>query len=78
MELLIPKIAFWRFIKKLLQKEYSWFQIQVGVVLALHEAAEAYLVCLFEDTNLCTICTKHITNMPKDMQLARRIWGKSL
>ena len=44
--------------------------MQAGAVLALHEAAEAYLVCLFEDTNLCTIHAKYVTIMPKDMQLA--------
>ena len=37
---------------------------------ALQEAAEAYLVGLFEDTNLCVIYAKRVTIMPKDMQLA--------
>jgi histone H3 len=40
-------------------------------VLALQEAAEAYLVGLFEDTNLCAIHAKYVTIMPKDIQLAR-------
>ncbi|GMH99232.1 hypothetical protein TrLO_g16027 [Triparma laevis f. longispina] len=40
------------------------------------EAAEAYLVGLFEDTNLCAIHAKRITIMPKDIQLTRRIRGK--
>ena len=77
MELLIPKAAFWRLVKEVLQEEYSWYQIQTGVVLALHEAVETYLVHLFEDSNLCAIHTKHVTIMPKDMQLARRIQGES-
>jgi histone H3 len=42
--------------------------------LALQEAAEAYLVGLFEDTNLCAIHAKRVTIMPKDIQLARHIW----
>ena len=42
----------------------------------LQEAAEAYLVVLFEDTNLCTIHAKCVTIMPKDIQLARRIRGE--
>ena len=46
-----------------------------AMVLALQEAAEAFLVRLFEDTNLCAIHTKHITIMPKDKKLALRIWG---
>ncbi|XP_038994951.1 histone H3.3-like [Hibiscus syriacus] len=45
-------------------------------VLALQEAAEAYLVGLFEDTNLCAIHAKRVTIMPKDIQLARRIRGE--
>ena len=44
--------------------------------LALQEAAEAYLVGLFEDTNLCAIHAKRVTIMPKDIQLARRIRGE--
>ena len=45
-------------------------------VNALQDAAEAYLVGLFEDTNLCAIHAKRITIMPKDMQLALRIRGE--
>lgn len=40
------------------------------------EASEAYLVGLFEDTNLCAIHAKRVTIMPKDIQLARRIRGE--
>ena len=76
-ELLIPKIAFLRVVWELLQKESSWYRIQVGVVLALHEATEAYLIQLFEDTNLCTIHAKCRTIMPKDMKLAKRIGGET-
>jgi histone H3/H4 len=42
----------------------------------LQEASEAYLVSLFQDTNLCAIHAKRVTIMPKDMQLARRIRGE--
>ena len=45
-------------------------------MLALQEASEAYLVGLFEDTNLCAIHAKRVTIMPKDIQLARRIRGE--
>ncbi|VAH07519.1 unnamed protein product [Triticum turgidum subsp. durum] len=47
-----------------------------NAVSALQEAAEAYLVGLFEDTNLCAIHAKRVTIMPKDIQLARRIRGE--
>lgn len=51
-------------------------RFQSHAVLALQEAAEAYLVGLFEDTNLCAIHAKRVTIMPKDIQLARRIRGE--
>ena len=44
--------------------------------MALQEASEAYLVGLFEDTNLYAIRAKRVTIMPKDIQLARRIRGE--
>ena len=44
--------------------------------LKFQEASEAYLVGLFEDTNLCAIHAKRVTIMPKDIQLARRIRGE--
>jgi len=48
---------------------------QTSALLALQEAAEAYLVHLFEDANLCAIHAKRVTIMQKDIQLARRIRG---
>ena len=49
------------------------FRVQKETVVAIHEAAEAYLVGLFEDSNLCAIHGKRVTIMVKDIQLARRI-----
>jgi histone H3/H4 len=43
--------------------------------LALQHAAEAHLVRVFEDSNLCAIHAKRVTIMVKDIQLARRIRG---
>jgi histone H3-like centromeric protein A len=51
---------------------YRW---QSQAIMALQEAAEAFLVHLFEDTNLCAIHAKRVTIMHKDIQLARRIRG---
>ena len=47
-----------------------------NAVNMLQWAAEAYLVGLLEDTNLIAIHTKCMTIMPKDIQLALRIWGE--
>jgi len=49
------------------------FKFQSTAMLALQEAAEAYLVGIFKDTNLCAIHAKCVTITPKDMQLARCI-----
>ncbi|RWW28394.1 hypothetical protein GW17_00007141 [Ensete ventricosum] len=69
-ELLIRKLPFQRLVREIAQDFKS------HAVLALQEAAEAYLVGLFEDTNLCAIHAKRVTIMPKDIQLARRIRGE--
>jgi len=50
-------------------------RFQSHAIQALQEAAEAYLVHLFEDTNLLAIHAKRVTIMQKDIQLARRIRG---
>ena len=49
----------------------------MDAVRCLQEACEAYLVGLFEDTNLCVIHTKRVTIMPKDIQLACHIRGST-
>ena len=58
-----------------MEKLRPGMRIQAAALLALQEMAEAYLVNLFEDTNLLAIHAKRVTVMPKDMQLARRIRG---
>jgi hypothetical protein len=44
--------------------------------VAIQEAAETYMVGLFEDTNLCAIHGNRVTVMKKDLILARRIRGE--
>ena len=75
-ELLIRKLPFQRLVREIAQDYKSDLRFQSNAVLALQEASEAYLVSLFEDTNLCAIHAKRVTIMPKDMQLARRIRGE--
>lgn len=43
---------------------------------ALQEAAEAYLVYLFEDANLIAMHSGRVTIQHKDIRLARRIRGQ--
>uniref|UniRef100_A0ACD5WM72 Uncharacterized protein n=1 Tax=Avena sativa TaxID=4498 RepID=A0ACD5WM72_AVESA len=72
-ELLIRKLPFQRLVREIAQDFKTDLRLQSSAVSALQEAAEAYLVGLFEDTNLCAIHAKRVTIMPKDIQLARRI-----
>ena len=57
-------------------KDNKELRFQGAAILALQEACEAYLVKLFEDTQLCAIHARRITIKPKDIQLARRIRGE--
>ena len=75
-ELLIRKLPFQRLVREIAQDFKTDLRFQSLAVLALQEACEAYLVGLFEDTNLCAIHAKRVTIMPKDIQLARRIRGE--
>ena len=74
--LLIRKLPFQRLVREIAEDFKTGVRFQSSAVLALQEAAEAYLVGLFEDTNLCAIHAKRVTIMPKDIQLARRIRGE--
>ena len=68
-ELLIRKLPFQRLVREIAQDFKSDLRFQSAAVGALQEAAEAYLVGLFEDTNLAAIHAKRVTIMPKDIQL---------
>jgi len=76
-DLLIRKLPFQRLVRQIchvdLKKDVKF---QSTAMLAMQEAAEAYLIGVFEDTNLCAMHAKRVTIMPKDMQLARRIRGE--
>ena len=74
--LLICKLPFQRLVREIAQDFKTDLQFQSVAILCLQEAAEAYLVGLFEDTNLCGIHAERVTIMPKDIQLARRIQGE--
>ncbi|KAK2855579.1 histone H3-like centromeric protein hH3v [Arthroderma sp. PD_2] len=79
-DLLLLKLPFARLVREIAMdllpsdvgQELRW---QSQAIQALQEAAEAFLIHLFEDTNLCAIHAKRVTIMQKDIQLARRIRG---
>ena len=89
-ELLIQKLPFARLVRELtreavvargLERHFGEngrdCYYQSGAIMALQEAAEAYLVELFEDTNLCAIHGRRVTIMPKDIHLAWKIQGET-
>ena len=76
MELLIRRLPFQRLVREIAQDYKARLNFASGAILALQEAVEAYLVGLFEGTNLCAIHAKRITIMPKGIQLARCIRGE--
>ena len=51
-------------------------RFQRSAVEALQEAAEAYIVGLYQDTQLCALHAKRVTITPPDMNLSRRIRGE--
>lgn len=75
-ELLIKKLPFQNLVREIAGDIKTDLRFQTTALLALQEATEAYMICVFEDTNLCAIHAKRVTIMPKDMQLARRIRGE--
>ena len=80
-ELLIRKLPFQQVVHEIVNDVcpthmQNKVRFQSAAIMALQEASEAYLVGLFEDTNLCAIHARQVTIMPKDIQLARRIRGE--
>jgi histone H3 len=75
-DLLIRKLPFQRLVREVAQELNPCLRFQTTALLALQEATEAYLIGLFEDTNLCAIHSKRVTIQPRDLQLARRIRGE--
>ncbi len=73
---MIRKAPFKRLVCEIAINFKSDLQMQSTAILALQEASEVYLICLFEDTNLCEMHGKCVTITPKDMQLAQRIQGE--
>ncbi|KAF2094009.1 histone H3-like centromeric protein cse-4 [Rhizodiscina lignyota] len=77
-DLLLLKLPFARLVREVAMNMVPTGEMlrwQSQAIQALQEAAEAFLVHLFEDTNLCAIHAKRVTIMQKDIQLARRIRG---
>ena len=77
-ELLMLKLPFQRLVREIEQQEFTGkdFRFQSSAIMALQEAAEAYLVGMFADVNIAAIHAKRVTIMPKDFVLTRVIRGE--
>ena len=77
-ELLIRKLPFQRLVREVmwnLDRGGVQFRIQSTALLAMQEAAEAYLVNMFADVQVCAFHGRRVTIMPKDIQLWKRMRG---
>ena len=75
--LLIPRLPFSRLVREIaMNMSVRDIRFKSTALMALQEASEAYIVQVFEDCVLCSIHSKRVTIMPKDMNLARRIRGE--
>jgi histone H3 len=78
-ELLIRRLPFHRLVRELAQNysiHGSDLRFQRSAMEAIQEAAEAYLIGLFEDTQLVAFHAKRVTIQPRDMNLSRRLRGE--
>ncbi|CAM9206725.1 unnamed protein product [Discosporangium mesarthrocarpum] len=75
-DLLVLKLPFQKLVREMAQALIPDIRFQSTAVVALQFAAEAFLVGLFEDTNLCAIHARRVTIMPRDIRLAQRLRGE--
>ncbi|EHA99536.1 Histone H3.3 [Heterocephalus glaber] len=69
-KLLIWKLPFQKLVRQIAQDFKTNLRFQNAAIGALQEGSEAYLMGLFEGTDLCAINAKRVT---KDIQLAHLI-----
>lgn len=72
-DFLIRRAPFIRLCREIAADMKDDLRFQTSAVAALQEAAEAFLVGLFEDVNLCALHAHRVTIMPQDMRLSQRI-----
>jgi histone H3 len=78
---MIRKLPFQRIVRELALKyrrpDGTRYSFQLMAIGALHQAAEHYLMGMFEDGNACALHAKRVTLMVRDMHLAQRIRGET-
>lgn len=74
-EPLIKKAPFQRLVREIASRIRGDIRFKVSAMDAIQEAAEAYIVSIFEDCNFSAIHAKRVTVKAKDLALACRIRG---
>jgi histone H3/H4 len=76
-DLLLRKAPFQRLVRSFVTGPVaSHVKWNSTALTALQDAAEAHIISLMADANLCALHAKRVTLMPKDIQLARRLRGE--
>jgi len=75
-DLCIDRKAFHRIFREIAQDFSPEIAIHESASEALQEAAEAYMINLFEEANLIAVSGKRKYIIPNDLQLVRRIRGE--
>uniref|UniRef100_A0A915LYB8 Histone H2A/H2B/H3 domain-containing protein n=1 Tax=Meloidogyne javanica TaxID=6303 RepID=A0A915LYB8_MELJA len=77
--LIIPRAAFIRLVREVANKltEGRVLRWKGLALIAIQEAAEHYLVDMFEGANLCALHTGRVTLMQKDVRLLRQLRGEA-
>ncbi|XP_055340085.1 putative histone H3.3-like type 3 isoform X2 [Paramacrobiotus metropolitanus] len=71
---LIPRFSFARVVREITQKMFKAnLRFQAAALQVIQEAAEHFLVSVFEDVNLLAIHGRRITVMPRDITLALKL-----
>ena len=73
-DLLIRKLPFQRLVREVVQTMFptDTYRVTSQCLLALHEAAEDFLVRMFEQVNYIAIHARRVTIQPRDIYL----WGR--
>lgn len=72
-KLLIRRVPFNRLVREIAHEFKSDIRFKSGALLAIQDAAEAFLVSRFENTNRICIHAKRVTIKDTDMKLAARL-----
>lgn len=79
-DFVFPKLTFQRLIREICLKplQTGYIRFQPVALMALQEAAEHFLINLFEDSLQCALHTHRITVMVQDMILVHRIRARNV